>query len=1168
MSTITIDIYDFKVKKSSIKFEYFNKYTYTGAGIDIFEKIKVENTTLTLFYEDSIKTLKEKIYLATDILPCEQYIFNDTGRVGFEVKLLTGVINNNPIDATEYIGDIPVYRDIYLMRDNLEIKNNEYTMIGEILKKNNTLCMISLKYIKIPKYEDIIYWSLVQFFPYFNSAALKDYIDSNTQNYPLLFVNRNEILKKLQEEEKILKNIYNMKYNEKFDIESRKSDIHFSIENMKVLVQMRGTSDLRNIFNIIHTTIDVPVIILNEYNIIFSKVYFHNEHLVDNSFFKTKNLCIFFIMKNVVFELNTYGQIYATIQNKNTNINFQNAKEIIKSESSILFKLFDNLKISFFKNQLIEDTYKIIQINSIITFTINLDLINFNTFIQNFTKTPFIINITHYHWVKSIEYKTINHNNGFDYYCNSYDLTPQNYIEFNNKYSEIQIILKQFDNRDFNNIIKYIQYYFSQLKPSSNKDIKNNLKLLRSIDPVNYNIKQPFTRVCQKPRQPQPVSSEKGLDVDRILHYWNMTKDEPLIYYCPNTKYPYPGFITNFHPDGNCLICCFKKKPKKNAQYTECMNTHKYEIQKKENNVKYIINSGKTLEAGRIGTLPTIINKFLVYNLSDINIISESLTLNVFQYAGKIYSVSRLIKYTKDTKIQNIPVVLFEKFMNIPVWKRKRKGQKLIKPIEVLDNPRKNSIYAKHYKRILEADSDSPIFVYNDNGSYIIIDGFHRLAHCFLKNIKNINIKFVTEKQLKRAFIRKYDIKNISFISSAVKVEGGEFDKEPFYYIMGINHFYLKENCSFLYAISDVLFDTLEEFIMDIINELRDQEFILNYSSQDLIKKITNFFIDNNISDTNNWNELFYEILPVIYDFIPIVLDYREDNINITMQHVYNDFGNIDNNFIILLKTEDKYNPIYIVIPFIYGKTSGIEKKFFNYDDQFIKIIEKLVLKKKQEKYFTLQKITDLNYGKITLITQNGLISAVEIDEKIYISIEKTKIKNSIFTEFILKKYDYGETMKFLEAYSKMHGLYSISKVFAYNGRVCAYKIGEYVNFIDAGMECFNDVKIEIWNYAPEIIINAKSTKKDPILTHYLNYKFNDYAYFKEEFFKKYKDLKFPLELEDFASEDNQIMIKAIVEESQNPLKCELFRMGIYNFKKLYLNKHNNENIYIKLKYL
>ena len=46
----------------------------------------------------------------------------------------------------------------------------------------------------------------------------------------------------------------------------------------------------------------------------------------------------------------------------------------------------------------------------------------------------------------------------------------------------------------------------------------------------------------------------------------------------------------------------------------------------------------------------------------------------------------------------------------------------------------------------------------------------------------------------------------------------------------------------------------------------------------------------------------------------------------------------------------------------------------------------------------------------------------------------------------------------------------------------------------------------------------------------------------------------------------SDIFKEALCEEIANPVKYELFKAGVYNFTKLYFNKHKNENIYIKIK--
>src|SRR5690606_11673964 len=139
---------------------------------------------------------------------------------------------------------------------------------------------------------------------------------------------------------------------------------------------------------------------------------------------------------------------------------------------------------------------------------------------------------------------------------------------------------------------------------------KNVLKMLKTLDPVGFNMKQfnsdvVYSRICQKNHQPVPfLENEKSrmqqTVQNKMVKYWNYTNNEPMYYICPNAKYPNLTF-TSGHPKGYCLPCCKKNEPmkgntKKDNIYIKCMDNHLFLSGETDINTKYIMNYSKDIE--------------------------------------------------------------------------------------------------------------------------------------------------------------------------------------------------------------------------------------------------------------------------------------------------------------------------------------------------------------------------------------------------------------------------------------------------------------------------------------------------------------------------------------------------------------------------------------------
>lgn len=318
---------------------------------------------------------------------------------------------------------------------------------------------------------------------------------------------------------------------------------------------------------------------------------------------------------------------------------------------------------------------------------------------------------------------------------------------------------------------------------------KNILKTLKAKDPDGFNIKQfnsdiVYSRICQKSHQPVPFSPDELKSLpdnikNKLTKYWNFTTQNEMYYLCPNTKFPYLTFIEG-HPKNYCLPCC-KKNPayrvnvsknlynKKEKMYFKCLSEYCYTAVEEDVSSRYIMNYGKEIDNGRIGRLPEIFEKYIIYNIADKQIISDSANKREFIYNGFVYSVDKLLRYTRNIKIYMTRTSDLYKVLDNLVWTFKTPNQGEISPRAVIENPR---LSPNHYNRIVNADLNYPIIVYRKGGSPIVIDGMHRLANAYINKIEKIKVRYVTEKQLSKVIIRKLKTSEMAEVNENVNLYG------------------------------------------------------------------------------------------------------------------------------------------------------------------------------------------------------------------------------------------------------------------------------------------------------------------------------------------------------------------------------------------------------------
>jgi len=1165
-----VHISDLRGKKiRSFKFSVVG--AKTGGALDIFSAESVEEKIFPLYPEDDISDLKEKIFLAADIMPCEQLIWAGKKFIGHTIT-----VDNAPykitLGADEYLGDIPLDRHFYNSRASVKIFDCESTKISGITE----ITVYSLKSLQLkfsPEDTELVYWSLVKYFPHFDIESFKDYLRGNLHRFPLLFPDKSITLAKHTAEIGVLDAVYEFekKNLKKFEllrgIIDPRSQIQFKINRVTVLVQKRGTPHLENIFVLLESSEETPFIIFHNRGSIYTKIYNGARGKYIPTTKKTALLVV--ARTGTIFEITRDGSVTITLETPVQT--FEEVRKIVRREMKIINAKLSELELNLFSSREVIDRYEILSLESVLTFVLTFEISAYNQFMHGIresllarpTQRPDGLQFT---WSKGAKNVYEESANQFSYkQIGEAEHTPKNVFEIVNRYSQIDIEIKNISESDFNNLYRFLIYFLSQIPPSKVPKNANNLKLLRTIDPLSYDAGEgmsTYSRFCQKPMQPRPVQEDDDLSKiskDRLLTFWNYTRNEPMTYFCPNPKFPYPGFAVGYHPEGFCSVCCRKKKivPGDNKfakAYETCMRTKKFVTEESASPVSYIIHYGKPIEAGRLGDLPDILNKFLIYNLEDINIISESHTLRIFRYRGKVYSLERLEKYTEATKVQQVPLELLIGFLETPVWRKKRKGEALISPADVLRETQK---YRAHYRRITAA-TEEPILIHFEgrSGTFVVLDGNHRLANAYRMQRPSIAAKLITQKQLARCVVGKYGTDDISFVPVVPSIKkGGAFvEKDPFYYLLGVVSHIDGENVSYISSIAGALGVTIDELLKSTIKLAKAYDYIEDYAAADVISALSEKKYDV---------EMLAVVLPVLHKFVPIILDF-DKKMRLEMQHKYQSLEH-DERFILLLRVNGVYNPIVVAIPYSFGKTNRPEISVFDRENVVIQMLLEVANKKISSKEFSIDRVMEMTQIHRVLNFQGEAFGVEIFDGSVFVAIEPIKVPETDFT-IQLGNYSAQKLLAFIREYSQRWEFpFAIDKIFTYGSQVVAVRINGFIFYTSGVVSDFGEnISVQELAVHPETILNAKSTREDPILAKYLELEShrNDYLFYREKTLNGVAcdDLE---ALGAKLARGNDSFGLALSREISSPLKKKLFCRGIYNFNRLYFHKHKNESIYV-----
>jgi hypothetical protein len=576
--------------------------------------------------------------------------------------------------------------------------------------------------------------------------------------------------------------------------------------------------------------------------------------------------------------------------------------------------------------------------------------------------------------------------------------------------SDIKIEVIDIREKEFEQFYQYIVSFLyrteTKLKksPKSTEESgvkKNMLKILKSRDPDLYVFKRygsdvVYSRICQKDHQPIPYTETeyKALpDAKRkkVVKYWNFTNKSPMWYLCPNTKYPHLSFITGQHPRDYCLPCCKKMasseeedsdtvSTKKSHVYNTCIDTHVYnDIEETTIASRYIMNYGKPVEIGRISHLPDMLDKYLLYNLSDQEIVDDITSMDSYRLdlengsESKLYSISKIKTQLRRSRIH---VVQFSELRFLLEKQIPHIGKTWLQVIKSPDvNPQ---IYQK-----IQETSIEPLIIHwtaspkAPNGVLIHLILSHSiLAKAAMLGKKDIEVKYINPKQMAAAMIKN---KETAITGSGFKKQG--------YYLYGVP----QNNANIMnigagFSIASSIGITFEEFIAETIKIIKQND--VNYfkillknrlelyfdDMSHLISVMNNLFLRDKIlldigtnSKFTMWNELFIDMARLCHNKYVLVFDDISMDISGTSIKVSRIIENMDiilsdkaalapnttRDYILLLRKRKKtrtfftsnylFYPIYIINPHDFFKDSKIQKRIYNQEDEFMKLITQLV---------------------------------------------------------------------------------------------------------------------------------------------------------------------------------------------------------------------------------
>ena len=393
------------------------------------DKIKIiYNTDISIYPNDNIKILKEKIFLSTNIQIYEQNISFYYYNLYID-DLKYNITLNNDIFKLPTIHNIPIDKYLYknknninisglTVNSNISIKTGEFEYLYSYFKENNKLeiNVLSLKEFITNKSElekiinndiqqtEMIYYSfIIKYYPIISLELFKDYIINENDikfKYTNLYLNIDKTLEKykLENDIYIKNNIIDKNYNTFIKNEFilaivERSYLVLSLNKLnKIYIRnLFDSIELSKISNINYIYININIndndVILSKINTLITKNY-KNNHIID-----LNSMLINIKVINKKLNIKEIDNIYINLIINETG------------GYSVFISLPKNIQLNY--NQI--DELVIETINPIL-IKINKKLYSSDSNIQLLTKYNYIVNhnITNLFWKQELTIKSYN----------------------------------------------------------------------------------------------------------------------------------------------------------------------------------------------------------------------------------------------------------------------------------------------------------------------------------------------------------------------------------------------------------------------------------------------------------------------------------------------------------------------------------------------------------------------------------------------------------------------------------------------------------------------------------------------------------------------------------------------------------------------------------------
>jgi hypothetical protein len=636
--------------------------------------INIENQHIEQFIQkDQYKNIEyifENANLMTTLDTCLNNLINYDNNQLYNIPLDSNLINNRHLYIIKEFSKIKKIKDL----DNINnLEFDVFNLDDFILNKEQLNKQL---YQDTENLNNIFYGFIEKYFGYYTLELFIYYLksDNKLDLYPSLYVEKNNIINKLNELEKL------------DNVKLQKNEISSVIKKLNIKIDSYNTEknlDLQQIFNILELqkfrnihkikckiNINNKIIYLEKINVLDTKF---NNNLIDHnikndyiSFLITINNKNFGLIDNLItLIIDDYNNIYLTFF-PSTEFNLEEYKNLIEIEIN---KNIDELnkKLNLKITKLNKYNIKIISLDSDIILNNSDNKLNYNNIIKTLQNTEYL----NYYKIQELDdiaqkielnflYANVNTyinenilntltDNYFIFHLDSYLIAKYKNIVYtckitiNLRTEDVRISYHNIGINEYNdmnmNLTKLLMISINKASEKTKNLINaNKIKILKENDPklfiINKNNKNIYSRKCQSNKQPIIVHSKDIKSTKDIIKYWNFTKNKPEYYSCDSKKYPYITFLTGIHPNNYCVPCCRKKSLEDvkifssyKSIHNKCLSTFKYTKNEESLEIKsrYIMNySCKImLDNNRMMELPVTLKK-IINTKYDIDVINQN----------------------------------------------------------------------------------------------------------------------------------------------------------------------------------------------------------------------------------------------------------------------------------------------------------------------------------------------------------------------------------------------------------------------------------------------------------------------------------------------------------------------------------------------------------------